>query len=356
MTDPDTNQAWYLTTRPDRQVGREHFEVRDDPIPRPADGHVLVRNIYLMVPASMRLWMNEGETYLPPQPLGEVMRGITLGVVEQSRAPGLPVGTFINAMGGWQHYFVAAPRDLLPVTPHPAIPLATYRTVLDFQGLTAYCGLTDVCQPEPGQTLVVTAAAGSVGSLVCQIGKKLGLRVVGVAGGADKCAWLLNDCGADGAIDYKNDDVEARLAELCPRGVDMLFENVGGAVMDAVLDRINSGARIALCGLVSTYNGAEPAMGRSLMQLVNQRGRIQGFIVADYLPRLADVVSVLEPWILDGSLIYQTEIIDGLERTIEAMNRLARGQNRGMQLIRVTAEPSTPHLAAPDGIDSVGAR
>lgn len=332
------NTAWYLRSRPEGEVEPGHFDVRTEPIPEPGPGQVLVRNIYLMVPASMRLWMNAEDSYLPAQPLGEVMRGITTSVVEKSDDPRLPVGTYVNGMSGWQEYAVAGVDEVTPVRAHPDIPLSAYRHVLDFQGLTAYCGLTDVCKPVEGETLVVTAAAGSVGSLTCQIGKKLGLRVIGIAGGPEKCEWLLRECGVDGAVDYKNEDVGARLDELCPDGIDMAFENVGGPVLDLVLDRINLHARIALCGLVSTYNGDEQTAGRSLMKLVNQRGLIRGFIVMDYLPRLQEVVELLEPWVLDGSLVYQEEILDGLDRAPEAMNRLARGQNRGMQLVRITPE------------------
>lgn len=333
-----TNTAWSLKSRPTGDVDRTHFDVRIEPVPEPGPGQVLVRNLYLMVPAAMRLWMNAQDTYLPAQPLGEVMRGFTTSVVESSDDPRLPVGTYVNGMGGWQEYAVAPVEELIPLRPHPDIPLTTYRTVLDVQGLAAYCGLTDICRPVEGETLVVTAAAGSVGSLVCQIGKKLGLRVVGIAGGPEKCRWLLEECGVDGAIDYRGEDVGARLDELCPDGIDMLFENVGGPNLDLVLDRINLNARISLCGLVSSYNGGDQTAGRSLMNLVEQRGTIRGFVVLDYLHRLPEVTDLLTKWILDGSLVYQEEIIDGLDRTPEAMNRLPRGENKGIQLVRISAE------------------
>jgi NADPH-dependent curcumin reductase len=335
----EKNTAWYLRSRPEGLADRADFDVRTEPVPEPGPGQVLVRTIYLMVPASMRLWMNEGDTYLPAQPLGEVMRGITTGVVERSDDERLPAGTHVNGMWGWQEYAAVPVEQLVPIDKHPDIPLSAYRTVLDFQGLTAYCGLTEVCRPEPGQTLVVTAAAGSVGSLVCQIGKRLGLRVVGVAGGPEKCRWLREVCGVDGAIDYKGDDVAARLDELCPDGVDMLFENVGGPVMDLVIDRINLYARIALCGMVASYTGGEQTAGRSLMNLVNQRGTLRGFIVLDFMDQAAEVVPRLAEWLLDGSLVHRDEIVEGgLDAVPEAMARLARGQNAGMQLVRIGAD------------------
>lgn len=331
------NVAWHLVARPAAEVSDDLFEVRESPLPVPGPGEVLVRNVYLFVPASMRLWMNERPTYWPPQPLGEVMRGITLGIVEQSDEPTLPAGTYVNGNGGWQHYTVAPTAALMPIAPHPEIPLGVYRTVLDVQGLTAWAGVTDVCKAQPGETMVVTAAAGSVGSLAAQIAKKLGLRVVGIAGGPDKCRWLVEECGLDGAIDYKLDDVGARLDELCPDGIDTVFENVGGPVMDLIHDRLNKYARIALCGVVSSYNGQPQTGGRSLMELVYKCATMRGFLVLDYLDRYAEAMGVLTPWVLDGSLVYRLEIVEGgLARAPEAMNRLARGQNLGVQLVEIS--------------------
>lgn len=334
----EKNTAWYLASRPDGEVDAGHFDIRTEEVPEPGPGQVLVRHIYLMIPASMRLWMNERDSYLPAVPLGTVMRGITTGQVVRSNDERLPVGTYVNGMGGWQEYAVAAVEELMPLAPHPDIPLSSYRHVLDFQGLTAYCGLVEVGKPVAGETLVVTAAAGSVGSLVCQIGKKLGLRVIGIAGGAAKCAWLVETCGVDGAIDYKGSDVGARLDELCPDGIDVVFENVGGPVLDLLLDRINLRARIVLCGLVASYSGGEQTAGRALMNLVNQRGTMQGFIVLDHLPRYAEVMGILTPWVLDGSLVHPQEILDGLDNAPVAMNRLSRGENHGMQLVRIGPE------------------
>ena len=332
------NVEWRLRARPRGEVGREDFEIRHAARPAPADGEVLVRNIYLFVPPSMRLWMDEKESYLPPQTLGEVMTGITLGVVEASRHAALPVGTYVNGMGGCQQWYVAPAERLQPVAAHPDVPLAAYRTVLDVQGLTAYCGLTEICRPQAGETLVVTAAAGSVGSLVCQIGKKLGLRVIGVAGGREKCDWLAGSCGVDAAIDYKAEDVGARLDQLCPNGIDMLFENVGGPVMDLVLDRINRRARIALCGLVASYNGGGTQRSNALMQLVNKSARMEGFLLTDHYGRYAEVTRQLEQWILDGDLRYRIDILDGLEQLPEAMARVFHGRNLGAQLLRLSHE------------------
>lgn len=333
------NLQWCLRQRPDDEVGSEHFTIRDSARPLPGPNQVLVRNIYLIIPPSMRLWMNEKVPYFATQPLGEVMIGITLGMVEESNDPSLPAGAYVNGMGGCQQWFVTTADQLYVVTPHPQVPLDAYRTVLSLQGLTAYCALTEICQPKAGETLVVTAAAGSVGSLVCQIGKKLGLKVIGIAGGAEKCAWLLNTCGIDGAIDYKADDVGARLDVLCPEGIDMAFENVGGPLMDLVLDRINARARIALCGMVSFYNGGEVMQrSKSIMQLVNKSARMEGFLGGNYMHRYAEVEKKLEAWVLDGSLHYQTDILDGLGNITTAMRRVSQGHNHGLQLIRLGAD------------------
>jgi NADPH-dependent curcumin reductase len=241
-------------------------------------------------------------------------------------------------MGGCQQWFVAPPEQLMPLMPHPGLPLAAYRSVLDVQGLTAYAGLTDICKPVAGETLVVTAAAGSVGSLVCQIGRKLGLHVVGIAGGAEKCRWLRDECGIAATIDYKSEDVGARLDALCPQGIDTVFENVGGPVMDLVLDRINERARIALCGMVASYNDGGTQRAGSLMQLVVKAARIEGFLVRDYIDRLADVSARLQAWMLDGSLKVRIEVLDGLENLDVAMSRMFHGRNRGVQLLCLSPE------------------
>lgn len=333
-----TNVQWRLRSRPVGEVSREDFDVRSAPLPEPGAGEVLVRNLYLLVAPAMRLWMNERDSYVPAQPLGEVMMGITLGVVAASNHPRFEVGSYVNGMGGCQEWFVAPGEQLMPLSPHPDIPLAAYRSVLDVQGLTAYCGLTEVCRPKAGETLLVTAAAGSVGSLVCQIGKKLGLKVVGIAGGHEKCEWLTSEYGIDAAIDYKAEDVAARLDALCPEGIDMLFENVGGPVMDMALERINDHARIALCGMVSTYNGAATQRADALMRLVVKAARMEGFLVRDYFHRYAEVVGKLESWVLDGSLKFRIDILDGLENLVEAMSRVFSGRNRGVQLLRLSHE------------------
>ena len=332
------NEQWRLIARPTDEATRAHFQITHADIPEPGPGEVLVRNIYLFVPPSMRLWMNEKDSYFPAQVLGEIMMGITLGVVEKSNDPGLAPGTYVNGMGGWQHWCVAPAAALQPLAPLPGVPLELYRTVLDVQGLTAYVGVKEVCKPRPGETLVVTAAAGSVGSLACQLAKGMGIRVIGVAGGREKCRWLVEDCGIDAAIDYKSEDVGRRLDELAPKGIDTVFENVGGPVMDMILDRINDGARIALCGLVSSYNTGGTQSTMSLMQLVNRAAVMQGFLCKDYLHVYGDMLAAMQPLVVSGKLKYHIDILEGgLESTLEAMHRISTGRNQGVQLVKLSA-------------------
>lgn len=335
------NNQWRLIGRPDGELESSHFAITSAPVPKPGPGQVLVRTIYLLIPPAMRMWMNERDSYIPAQALGEVMTGITLGVVHTSKHPAFEEGMYVNGMGGCQEWFVAPGEQLMPVRPSPGIPLSAYRSVLDVQGLTAYCGLKEICRPLAGETLVVTAAAGSVGSLVCQIGKKLGLKVIGIAGGPDKCDWLQAVCGVDAAIDYKAGSVGRQLDALCPEGIDMVFENVGGPVFDLILDRINDRARIALCGLISSYNGGVTQKASSLMQVVNKSAKIEGFLVRDYFDRYTEVIRQLEAWVVDGSLKYQIEIHDGLDSIVEAMSRVFHGKNLGIQLVKLSSENPT---------------
>lgn len=332
------NRQWILRERPRGAADERHLQLRSVERPVPAAGEVLVRNLYLLVPPAMRLWMNEEDSYVPAQPLGEPMMGITLGIVEASLDPALPVGTYVNGMGGCQDWFTAPAAQLMPLAPHPDVPLAAYRSVLDVQGLTAWAGLHEVCRPQAGQTLVVTAAAGSVGSLVCQLGAQLDLHVVGIAGGADKCRWLREECGIAATIDYKAEDVGARLDALCPRGIDMVFENVGGPILDRLLERLNDRARIALCGMVASYNGGGTQSAHALMRLVTKAARMEGFLVRDHFHRYAEVAAKLQALVLEGRLKYRIDILDGLERLPGALDRLFHGRNLGAQLLRLAPQ------------------
>lgn len=336
-----TNRQWILRRRPAGEILPDDLELIETVTPELQDGEVLVRNIYLSLDPTHRIWMSDQDQYLPPVQIGEVMRGGAIGVVEQSRNAALPEGAIVNAgLGGWQDYAVVH-EGMARRVPHLSdVPLTAHMSVLGATGLTAYFGLNDIGKPQPGETVVVSAAAGAVGSIVGQLAKLQGCRVIGIAGGAEKCRWLTHELGFDGAIDYKSEDVGEALSRLAPNGVDINFENVGGKVMDAVIGHMNNFSRMPLCGMISTYNreGAIPGpsdFGRVLMHRI----LIKGFIVIDYLPRAAEAMAELEPLVAGGQLKWKVHVVDGLENAVSALGRLFTGDHDGKLLIQVSPEP-----------------
>ena len=333
------NRQWRLAARPETRVEKSHFTWTEQPAPTPAEGEVLVRNVYLSIDPTNRVWMREEASYLPAIPLGDVMRGGTIGYIEESRHPNFAPGDIVQGLLGWQDYAVAKGEGLNKL--QKGVPLTAYMGLLGHIGITAYFGLIDIGKPQAGETLVVSAAAGAVGSLVGQIGKILGLRVVGIAGSDSKCKWLTEELGFDGAINYKTENVRKRLRELCPNGIDIDFENVGGQIMDDVLAQINLRARIILCGLISTYNDTKPQEGpRNIGNLLMKRARMEGFIVLDYLPRAGEAMRALAGWLKEGKLQYRMEIVQGLENAPEAVNMLFDGGNTGKLAVQLCDEPA----------------
>ena len=337
-----TNRGWRLATRPEGGFRPGDFQWFEERLPDLSDQQVLVRQIYLSLDPASRGWANSSAGYLPAIPLGSVMRGYGLGLVEASRHAGLAPGDFVQGLLGWQTHAVMDGRDLSTFERDPGIPLEAYLAVLSHIGATAYFGLLDIGRPQPGETLVVSAAAGAVGSLVGQIGKISGCRVVGIAGSDEKCRWLTGDLGFDAAINYKQERVLSRLRRLCPAGIDVHFENVGGQVLDAALACINTRARIVLCGLISQYNEFVPPPGpRFLGNVLMRRARIEGFLVIDYEDRYREAMTPLSRWLAEGRLRYRTDVVDGLERAPTAVNRLFEGANTGKLLVRVSDEPAS---------------
>jgi NADPH-dependent curcumin reductase len=336
-----TNRQWVLRKRPEGEVQPGDLELAETPLPELADGQVLVRNIYLSLDPTNRIWMSDMDQYMPPVQLGEVMRGGTIGVVEQSRSPRFQPGQIVNpGIGGWQDYTVAQDAMVSPVPLAPGVPLTAYMSVLGMTGFTAWAGLIDIGKPQPGETVVVSAAAGAVGSIVGQIAKLKGARAVGIAGGPDKCRWLTEELGFDAAIDYKNEDVGAALDRHCPNGVDVNFENVGGEIMDAVFNRMNLFGRMPLCGMISGYNQSGPMGGpRDFSRILMKRLTIKGFIVIDYFPRLAEGMAELAGWVMSGQIKWKTHVEDGLENAPAALSRLFTGAHDGKLLVRVSPEP-----------------
>jgi NADPH-dependent curcumin reductase CurA len=334
-----TNRRWTLAARPHGMVKESDFAFGEAPVPEPGDGHVLVRVNYLSFDPTQRGWIEDRPSYLPPVAIGEVMRAVGVGQVVASRHPDFAPGELVQGLFGWQNYALLPGAMLgahakLP----PGVPPTWMLGVAGATGITAYFGMLDLGQPKPTDTVVVSGAAGATGSVAGQIAKLQGARVVGIAGGPEKCAWLTKEAHFDAAIDYKRDDVAARLRELCPKGIDVYFDNVGGEILDAALAHIALRARIVLCGAISGYNESTPPPGpRNLMNLVIQRARMEGFIVLDYLPRFGEATEQLLAWVKSGAIVHEEDVQRGLENAPKTLLRLFTGANRGKQLLEVAA-------------------
>ena len=333
------NKQWRLKHRPEGEIKEGDLELVSVPVPELKDGQVLVRTVYLSLDPTNRIWMSDMDQYMPPVEVGDVMRGGGLGIVVESRHSNLSPGDVVQGgLSGWQEYFIAD-GAMLPKLPNDgSIPLDAFMSVLGATGMTAYFGLLDIGQPKAGETVVVSAAAGAVGSLVGQIAKIKGCRVVGIAGSDEKCAWITKDLGFDAAINYKKENVLESLKRHCPKGIDVYFENVGGEILDAVLTLINVGGRIPLCGLISTYNATDPVPGPYMFRnILMKRVRVQGFIITDYLPRFPEGVAQMGQWLGEGKLKYKVDIVKGLENAASAVNKLFTGENQGKLLVEVSA-------------------
>jgi hypothetical protein len=334
---PRTNKQWVLAKRPHGMISEANWKLQEVPVPALADGEALVETLYLSCDPTQRGWMEDRPSYMPPVQIGEVMRAGSVGRVLESRTPLLAAGDIVEGMAGWQQYAVVKPGGLFGSGKVPAgLDPKLLMGVLGVTGRTAYFGLLDLGQPKPGETVVVSGAAGATGSIAGQIARLKGCKVIGIAGGPDKCAWLTKEAHFDAAIDYKRENVGARLAQLAPQGVDVYFDNVGGDILDAVLAQIRMKARVVLCGGISAYNEVEPPPGpRNLMNLVIQRARMEGFIVIDYAARFGAAREELKRWVDAGELVHQEDIVTGIERAPEALLRLFTGKNLGKQLIQV---------------------
>jgi NADPH-dependent curcumin reductase CurA len=332
------NRQWTLARRPRGSIQPEDFRLVEAPVPALAEGEVLVRTLYLSCDPTQRGWM-AGDTYLPAIRIGEVIRAIAGGTVVESRHPGFQPGQLVTGMFGWQEWAVARPGTPSAPSRVPAgVPLETALSILGLTGITAYFGLLEVGRPRAGETVVVSGAAGATGSAVGQIARIQGCRVVGVAGGPEKCRVLTEELGFDAALDYRGGDLAARLGALCPGGVDVFFDNVGGPILDAALEHLALRGRVVLCGAISRYNDAGPSPGPgNYLNLLVRRGRMEGFIVLDYLPRAAEAVTALAGWLREGKLKDRVDVQEGFEQAPAALARLFSGENRGKQLVRVAA-------------------
>ncbi len=335
------NRQWHLASRPVGLIKESDFEWKEEPVSAPGDGELLVRNIYLSLDPAMRGWVREGKSYIPPVPIGEVMRGMTIGIVEQSHHPDFQVGDIVQGTLGWQEYGLTNGAGLTRLPGDSPLPLTAYMALFGFIGPTAYFSLLEIGKPKAGETLVVSAAAGAVGSLVGQIGKIKGCRVLGIAGSDEKCRWLTDDLGFDAAINYKTEPVLKRLKTLCPAGIDIYYDNVGGEILDAALSLINIKARIVICGLISQYNATKPVPGPyNFRTILTQRARVEGFIVFDYAARYKEAFETLGQWLAEGKIKYRVDVVDGLNNAPRAVNKLFDGSNKGKLIVKVSEEPS----------------
>lgn len=333
------NHKWVLVARPEGLPKVSDFMWREEAVPVPGEGQFLVRTILLSLDPAMRGWMSR-DTYVPAVELGAVMRGGAIGVVEASNHPGFAVGDQVQGMLGWQEYCLSDGKGLakLPALP---VPLGARLGLLGHIGFTAYFGLLELGQPKAGETLVVSAAAGAVGSLVGQIGKIKGCRVVGIAGSDAKCEWLTRELGFDAAINYRTENLHKALKTHCPKGVDIYFENVGGKTLETVLNHMNDFSRIPVCGMISGYNQTEPEPGPgNLFQIIVHRIKMHGFIVTDFLPRAAEAVKELVAWHATGQLRYRLDVTEGLANAPVAFLKLFDGSNLGKMVVQVSAEDS----------------
>ena len=329
------NRQLRLARRPVGLVDDDTFELREEPLPDLDAGQYRVRVAYLSVDPTNRVWIREEPSYLPPVGIGEVMRGGAIGEVVESRNDDFPVGTVASGLLGWQEYATCGAG--VPARAVPAgVPLPHLLSIYGGTGVTAYFGMLDVGRPVAGDTVVVSGAAGATGSVAGQIARIQGARVIGIAGTDEKCRWLTDDLGFDAAINYRTEDVGRRLDALCPDGVNVFFDNVGGTILDTVLARLAIGARVALCGAISNYNTADdPTPLRNYMNLVVARARIQGFLVLDYYDRFPEAVLQLVEWVGEGRLRWRDHIVDGLEAAPRALNMLFTGENTGKLMVRV---------------------
>ena len=339
------NRQVRLASRPVGMATRDNWQFTEEPVREPAEGQVLVKNLLLSLDPAMRGWMNEGRSYIPPVAIGEVMRAGGIGRVLASRHPGFAPGDYVAGMLGVQAYCVTGeakvPGAGLERVDPALAPLPKWLNALGMPGMTAYFGLLDVGKPRQGETVVVSGAAGAVGQTVGQIARIKGCRVIGIAGGAEKCRLLTAELGFDAAIDYRSEDVAARLKELCPKGIDVFFDNVGGEILDAALARLAMRGRVVLCGAIARYSDDRPAPGPgNYLNLLMRRGRMEGFIVIDYLPRAAEAVGALAGWLREGKLKDRIDLQEGFEQVPAALIRLFTGENRGKQLVKIGDAPT----------------
>jgi NADPH-dependent curcumin reductase CurA len=332
----ELNHQIRLAARPIGLPKRSDWQFTEKPVPEPRrDGEVLAKVLYLSLDPAMRGWMNESKSYIAPVGIGEVMRAGGVGRVVASKHSGFAVGDYVSGLVGVQEYAALDGAQLIKIDPKVA-PLPTFLNTLGMPGMTAYFGLLDVGQPKPGETVVVSGAAGAVGATVGQIAKIKGCRAVGIAGGTAKCRYLVDELGFDAAVDYKAGDTRKNLRTHCPNGVDVYFDNVGGDILDLVLAVLRRHARVVICGAISQYNNTTPVKGPSnYLSLLVNRARMEGMVVFDYVDRFPQAARDIAAWIAAGKLKSREDIVEGLETFPETLLKLFSGENFGKLILKV---------------------
>jgi NADPH-dependent curcumin reductase CurA len=332
------NHKFTLASRPVGMPKRTDWTYEEETVRELHEGELLIRVLFISLDPAMRGWMNQSRSYVPPVAIGEVMRALAVGQVVASRNPDCSIGKHVSGNFGVQEYFISEGKGLIEVDPRVA-PLPTFLNVLGMTGMTAYFGLLETGQPQPGDTVVVSAAAGAVGSVVGQLAKIKGCRAVGIAGGADKCRYLVADLGFDAAIDYKSEDVTAALRKSCPQGINIYFDNVGGDILEAALANLARGAQIVICGAISQYNNTGPVQGpRNYLSLVVHRATMKGMLVFDYADRYAQAAQEMAGWMAAGKLKSREDIVEGLETFPDTFLKLFKGENLGKLILKVVAD------------------
>jgi len=329
------NHQIRLAARPVGLPKRNDWSFTEEPVKQPGAKEVLVKVLYLSLDPAMRGWMNEGRSYIKPVALGDVMRAGAAGKVIASNLPQFAVGDYVTGGFGVQEYAISDGKDIVKVDPRVA-PLPVFLGTLGMPGMTAYFGLLDIGQPKEGETVVVSGAAGAVGTVVGQIAKIRGCRAIGIAGGQDKCRWIVDELGFDAAIDYKHEEVGAALKRHCAKGVDVYFDNVGGDILDAVLARLARNARVIICGAISQYNTTAPVKGPgNYLSLLVNRAMMKGMVVFDYADRYHLAAREMAGWMAQGKLKARTDVSVGLENFPEALLKLFKGENTGKLVLKV---------------------
>lgn len=332
----DNNGVWRLRKRPQGMIADDVLSLEQEAIPEPAEGQFLFRMNYLSLDPTNRIWMSDMDQYMPPVALDDPMRGVVCGTIVKSRHPDFATGDVVSGLGVWADYQVGTPATLGKMQLPAGVSVADAFGLFAVVGPTAYFGLLDLGTPKAGETVVVSAAAGAVGSIVGQIAKLKGCRAVGLAGSDAKCRWIVDDLGFDAAINYRTENVAEALRRTCPDGIDIYFDNVGGEILDACLKQMNLQGRIPTCGLISQYNAREEVPGpRNYPMILMQRLKVQGFIVLDYANRYPEAIAALVQWLGEGKLKFKVDMHEGMENAVRTLRKLYTGENTGKLMLHV---------------------